>query len=142
MRGTIAARGPSKPHQGGLYLRLVFQPPLDAGLPSFKSLSMNGSAQKTRVRRCHAISSTSKRFTPDPDAHQFRIAERRSRNNPRRGGIELHGMDAVRKVATKSAREMMSEAVREGHEPNDRAFVVTNQQGETVLTFPFKLALK
>jgi hypothetical protein len=57
-------------------------------------------------------------------------------------GIELHGLDAVRKVATESAREMMSEAVREGHEPNDRAFVVTNQQGETVLTFPFKLALK
>ena len=39
-------------------------------------------------------------------------------------GIELHGLDAVGKVATNSARPMVSEAVREGHEPNGRAFVV------------------
>jgi hypothetical protein len=56
-------------------------------------------------------------------------------------GLDLHGMDAVREEATESAREMMSEKVREGHGPDGRAFVVTDEQGQVVLDFPFKLAI-
>jgi hypothetical protein len=56
-------------------------------------------------------------------------------------GIELHDLDEVRKLATESAREMMSEAVREGHEPSGREFVITDEQGRVVLNFPFKDAL-
>jgi hypothetical protein len=57
-------------------------------------------------------------------------------------GIEFHNMDAVREEATESAREMMSEKVRRGHGPNGRAFVVTDEQGQTVLTFPFTDAFR
>ena len=56
-------------------------------------------------------------------------------------GQELHGLDAVREEATESAREMMSEKVRRGHGPDGRAFVVTDEQGQVVLDFPFKLAI-
>ena len=56
-------------------------------------------------------------------------------------GAEFHNMDAVREEATESAREMMSENVREGHGPDGRAFVVTDEQGQVVLDFPFKLAI-
>jgi hypothetical protein len=56
-------------------------------------------------------------------------------------GLDLHGLDAVREEATESAREMMSEKVREGHGPDGRAFVVTDEQGQVVLDFPFKLAI-
>ena len=57
-------------------------------------------------------------------------------------GQELHGLDAVREEATESAREMMSEKVREGHGPDSRAFVVTDEQGHVVLNFPFRDAIR
>ena len=57
-------------------------------------------------------------------------------------GIDFHNLDAVREEATESAREMMSEKIREGHGPDGRAFVVTDEQGQTVLTFPFKDAIQ
>ena len=57
-------------------------------------------------------------------------------------GIEFHYLDAVREEATESARQLMSEEVREGHGPDGRAFVVTDEQGETVLTVPFKDAFR
>lgn len=56
-------------------------------------------------------------------------------------GQELHGLDAVREEATESAREMMSEKVRGGQGPDGRAFVVMDEHGQTVLTFPFKDAI-
>jgi len=56
-------------------------------------------------------------------------------------GIELHGLDAVGKVATNSARPMVSEAVREGHEPNGRAFVVYDPTRRNGSYLPFKVAL-
>jgi len=55
-----------------------------------------------------------------------------------REGIELRDLDAVREEATESAREMMSEEILEGHGPGDRAFVVTDEHGHVVLTFPFR----
>jgi Domain of unknown function (DUF6894) len=64
------------------------------------------------------------------------------KDKPDEERIELHGLDAVREEATESAGEIMSEEVREGHEPDGRAFVVTDDQGETVITFRFKLALE
>jgi predicted N-acetyltransferase YhbS len=57
-------------------------------------------------------------------------------------GIEFHNLDAVREEATESARQLMSEEVREGHGPDGRVFVVTDEQGKTVLTVPFKDALR
>jgi len=56
-------------------------------------------------------------------------------------GIELEGMHAVLEEAKEGAREIMSERVLRGHGPNGRAFVVVDEQGTTVLTLPFKLAL-
>jgi hypothetical protein len=56
-------------------------------------------------------------------------------------GMELQDLDAVLVEARESARQIMSERVLEGHEPDGRVFVVTEEQGETVLTFPFRLAI-
>jgi len=56
-------------------------------------------------------------------------------------GIELQDLEAVREQATTLARQSMSERVLDGHAPNGRTFVVTDEQGQTVLTFPFKLAI-
>ena len=56
-------------------------------------------------------------------------------------GLVLRGLDEVREEATESAREMMSDKVLEGHGPDGRAFVVTDEQGQVVLDFPFKLAI-
>jgi hypothetical protein len=56
-------------------------------------------------------------------------------------GIELDGLEEVRKLATESARAMLSEAVCEGHDLNGRAFVVMDEQGRVVLNLPFKQAI-
>ena len=56
-------------------------------------------------------------------------------------GMELQDLDAVLEEARESARQIMSERVLEGHGPDGRVFVVTEEQGETVLTFPFRLAI-
>ena len=57
-------------------------------------------------------------------------------------GIELDDLEAVREEATQAARQTMSGRVLDGHEPNGRAFVVTDEQGHVVLNFPFKLAIR
>ena len=57
-------------------------------------------------------------------------------------GSEFNNLDAVREEATESAREMMSDEVRRGHGPDGRAFVVMDEQGQTVLTFPFTDAFR
>ena len=75
------------------------------------------------------------------DASLFLPHQRQTETIRDEEGIELRGLEAVREEATESAREIMSEEVREGHEPDGRAFVVTDEQGETVLTLPFKLTL-
>jgi len=56
-------------------------------------------------------------------------------------GIELEGLPAVLEEATEGAREIMSERVRRGQAPNGRSFVVVDEQGATVLTLPFNLAI-
>jgi hypothetical protein len=56
-------------------------------------------------------------------------------------GVELDNMDEVQKEATESARQIMGEQVLRGQAPDGGEFVVTDEQGETVLTFPFKEAL-
>jgi len=57
-------------------------------------------------------------------------------------GIELDDLEAVRNEATQAARQGMSERVLDGHAPNDRTFVVTDEQGRVVLNFPFKEAIR
>jgi len=57
-------------------------------------------------------------------------------------GIELTDLDEVREEATGSARQLMSEQVLRGQAPNGREFVVVDEQGQIVLTFPFKLAIR
>lgn len=53
-------------------------------------------------------------------------------------GIELKNLAAVREEVTRVARQRMSE---HGHELNGRTFVVRDQHGHFVLSFPFKLAI-
>jgi hypothetical protein len=56
-------------------------------------------------------------------------------------GMDLENLDEVRKEATLAAREILSELVLQGKEMDDRAFIVEDETGETVLTYPFKLSL-
>ena len=56
-------------------------------------------------------------------------------------GIDLVDLEAVRNEATQAARQSMSERVLDGHAPNGRTFIVTDEQGQIVLNFPFKLAI-
>jgi hypothetical protein len=60
-------------------------------------------------------------------------------------GIELDDLEEVREKATQSARQCMSERVLDGHAtqwaPNGREFVVTDEEGQVVLLFPFKRAI-
>lgn len=58
-----------------------------------------------------------------------------------REGVELKNLDEVREEAMQSAREIMNEQVLKGEAPKERVFIVEDEKGETVLTFPFKLAL-
>ena len=58
-----------------------------------------------------------------------------------REGIELDDLGAARNEATTLARESMSERIRDGLPPDGRTFVVTDEEGRTVLTFPFMDAI-
>jgi hypothetical protein len=57
-------------------------------------------------------------------------------------GIELDDLNEVRKKATQGANRIMREQVRLGRPRDDQLFVVTDEHGQTVLTFPFKLAIR
>ena len=57
-------------------------------------------------------------------------------------GIELDDLDEVREKATQGARQIMREQARLGRPQDDQSFVVTDEQGQTVLTFPFKLVIR
>jgi hypothetical protein len=52
-------------------------------------------------------------------------------------GIELEGLDAVRDEALQSARELMSEGILNGRQPDGRRFVVTDEGGVIVAEIPF-----
>jgi len=59
-----------------------------------------------------------------------------------REGIELDDLGAVRNEAATLARDSMSERIRDGLQPLDgRTFVVTDDEGRTVLMFPFMDAI-
>jgi hypothetical protein len=59
-----------------------------------------------------------------------------------REGIELDDLGAVRNEAATLARDSMSERIRDGFQPLDgRTFVVTDDEGRTVLMFPFMDAI-
>ena len=58
-----------------------------------------------------------------------------------REGIELDDLEAARNEAGRLARQSMSERILDGHDPNRRTFIVTDEQGQVVLNFPFKLAI-
>jgi len=57
-------------------------------------------------------------------------------------GIELDDLDKVREKATQGARQIMREQARLGRPRDDQSFVVTDEQGQTVLTLAFKLAIR
>jgi hypothetical protein len=56
-------------------------------------------------------------------------------------GSDLPDLDAVRREATESARQIMSQAVLIGRPANGRKFVITNEEGYVLLEFPFKEAI-
>jgi len=60
-----------------------------------------------------------------------------------REGIELDDLRVVRNEARTLARQSMSERALNGHpHPLDgRTFVVTDEEGHTVLTYPFNDAI-
>jgi hypothetical protein len=57
-------------------------------------------------------------------------------------GIDFDTFDEVKKEAAQAAREVVSELVQSGKEIGDKTFVVEDETGETVLTYPFRLALE
>jgi hypothetical protein len=93
---------------------------------------------------CHAAKVFCEKFEllayPSP-ATFFHIKDKASTSIDK-NGIELDDLDAVREEATESARQMMSEQVLRGQTPDGEEFVVTDEQGQTVLTFPFKEAIR
>jgi len=64
-----------------------------------------------------------------------------------REGVELDDLEAVRNEVTTRARQSMSERILNGlnglngHAPEGRTFVVTDEQGQTVLTYSFMDAI-
>lgn len=52
-------------------------------------------------------------------------------------GIELQGIDQVRKEAALSAREIMQDALAHGRLVTDQSFEVMNEAGVIVLTYGF-----
>jgi hypothetical protein len=57
-------------------------------------------------------------------------------------GSELPDLDAAKKVALRSARQIMSQNVLVGRPSNGRTFVITDEGGTVVFEFPFSDALK
>jgi uncharacterized protein DUF6894 len=57
-------------------------------------------------------------------------------------GTDLHDLDAVREEAEESARQITRDRLLFGELVEDEAFVVTDEQGQTVLICPFKDAIR
>ena len=75
-------------------------------------------------------------------AHYFFHFQNRTKTLRDSEGVELMSLDEIREEAMQSAREIMSEQVLKGKAPNHCAFIIEDENGKTVLTFPFKLALQ
>ena len=56
-------------------------------------------------------------------------------------GIDLANMDEVREEALQAARQIMAELVLTGKDLDNRRFEIEDDAGETMLIYPFKLAL-
>jgi hypothetical protein len=56
-------------------------------------------------------------------------------------GQSFLSLEDARQHAIRSAREIMSERVAAGRQPNHRTFEITDEHGQLVLTFPFLDAL-
>jgi hypothetical protein len=56
-------------------------------------------------------------------------------------GMDLHDLDAVREEAEESARQITCDRLLLGELVEDEAFVVTDEEGQTVLICPFKAAI-
>jgi hypothetical protein len=57
-------------------------------------------------------------------------------------GMDLRDLDAAREEAEASARQITNDRLLFGELVEDEAFVVTDEQGETVLTFPLNDAVR
>jgi hypothetical protein len=57
-------------------------------------------------------------------------------------GIDLDSRDAVREEALAAARSLIAEAAKEGRDAKGNAFVVTDHQGQEVMTVPFAAAIQ
>jgi hypothetical protein len=57
-------------------------------------------------------------------------------------GINLQDLDSVREETIQSAREITSQLVLKGYQPDYRTFLIEDEEGNSILTFPFKEALK
>jgi hypothetical protein len=75
-------------------------------------------------------------------AHYFFHLQNRTMTLRDSEGVELTSLDEIRGEAMHSAREIMSEQVLKGKAPNHSAFIIEDENGKAVLTFPFKLALQ
>jgi hypothetical protein len=64
-----------------------------------------------------------------------------SGTTPDEEGIELQNLEQVRDEAVGAAPDILSELVKSGKPFDNRRFVIADEAGETVMTFPFKLAL-
>jgi hypothetical protein len=56
-------------------------------------------------------------------------------------GSELPGIDAARKEALRTAREMLSEAIKQGAEKVWEALVIADASGRTIEVLPLAAAL-
>jgi hypothetical protein len=57
-------------------------------------------------------------------------------------GIELEDIEAARSEAIHAARDLLGEAAREGRDDRKKKFVITNDQGEEVLSVHFEEAFQ
>jgi hypothetical protein len=56
-------------------------------------------------------------------------------------GMDLDDLDAAREEAMESVRQVRCDRLLFGELIEDESFVVADEQGQTVLTFPFKDAV-
>ena len=57
-------------------------------------------------------------------------------------GIDFETLDEVKEEAVTAAREIVSDLVLSGRGVGDKSFVVEDETDDTVLTYPFRLALE
>ena len=57
-------------------------------------------------------------------------------------GIELHDIESARREATRSARELLAERLKNGVPLGNDLFEITDEAGEMMLVFPFDSAVE